>query len=503
MFPERKANHRLKQFMQTDFSIAGHELRAVFHGRRALVIGDVMLDRYAWGKVERVSPEAPVPVLRLDRRTERAGGAANVAMNLAGLGMRVVLCGFVGDDTSADAIRRLLAEAKISHDALVVLTERPTTTKTRVIGGHQQMLRLDEEVDGDVDPAYRAMLIQHVVRSLDGADVVVLSDYAKGVLSAKVCIEIIALARARGIPVVVDPKGVDYDRYRGATAITPNVSELALATGVQSGPIEDLFAAGHTLRRTLDIGMVVLTRGADGLTCLSEEGTTHYPAVSREVFDVSGAGDTVAAVLAAGFASGFRQEDAFHLANVAAGVVVGKVGTAPIDIDSLTEALDRSSAGRLEASVLPLDRLVNRVTEWKNMGERIVFTNGCFDVLHVGHVMYLEAARRQGSRLVVGVNSDASVRRLKGEGRPVNNDVNRARVLAALASVDAVVVFSDDTPIEVIRAVQPDVLVKGADYSEAEVVGAAEVRARGGTVTLVPLVEGASTTAILERIAGK
>lgn len=464
---------------------------------RLLLVGDLMLDRYLWGQVQRISPEAPVPVLRLTREEAVAGGAANVARNLVGLGCQVAMAGVIGRDRAGDDLLGALAADDIDTTAVLVEPERPTTTKTRVIGHRQQMLRIDAEVASAVPAGTEQALFAACSARLATVDALLLSDYAKGVLSGGLCQRLIQAAQAAGRPVLIDPKGADFERYRGATLITPNRAELALATGTDASDLAALLAAGSALRKRLALEQVVLTLGELGLALLSEAGVSRLPARAREVFDVSGAGDTVIASIAAARLAGLDPIDSAQLANLAAGVVVGKVGTAAIERADLAAAVSGEAALEQADKVRALDALLPRLREWRARGERIVFTNGCFDLLHVGHVTYLERARQYGQRLVVGLNSDRSVRALKGPQRPLIGAADRARVLAALAAVDAVVLFDQDTPLALIEAIRPDVLAKGADYREEEVVGAREVRAWGGQVVLVPLVPQRSTSAIL------
>lgn len=471
-----------------------------FGARRVLVVGDLMLDRYQWGTVRRISPEAPVPVLRLERETEVAGGAANVARNLVGLGLRVCIAGITGQDPHRERLLALLKEQGVETDAVLSDPTRPTTTKTRLVGDHQQMLRIDAERIAPVDSGLAERLLAAVGERLSAVDAVLLSDYAKGVLIGDTCAHIIAVARDRGLPVLVDPKGSDFERYRGATAITPNRAELALAAGVDSDDLDALLGAAEPMRERLELEQLILTLGELGVALVDATGVHRIPAVAREVFDVSGAGDTVIATVAAGRAAGLDPIDTAHLANLAAGVVVGKVGTAAIAADELAAAIADEAALEQAVKVGDLGDVLARVRQWRDRGERIVFTNGCFDLLHVGHVTYLERARRHGHRLVVGLNTDRSVRALKGPDRPLIGEQDRARVLAALAAVDAVVLFDAETPIELIRAIRPDVLAKGADYSEDAVVGAADVKSWGGQVVLVPLVDDRSTSAIIQRM---
>jgi D-beta-D-heptose 7-phosphate kinase/D-beta-D-heptose 1-phosphate adenosyltransferase len=471
--------------------------------RRILVVGDIMLDRYLWGQVSRISPEAPVPVLHLERETEVAGGAANVARNLAGLGVEVSLAGVTGDDPARGALLGLLAADGIDTTDILIAADRGTVTKTRVIGNHQQMLRIDRERSAPLTEADRARLLAAVIRRMSGLDALLLSDYAKGVLGPEICTALIGAARSHRVPVLVDPKGKDFARYTGATLITPNRGELALATGTDPQDRDALIAAGSRLRRDLGLDLLALTLSEQGMVLFTADGVRDIPAVAREVFDVSGAGDTVVATFAAGLAAGLSGPDSAHLANLAAGVVVGHVGTAPITRAELLAAVFDEQALEQGAKIRDLAGTVEQVRRWRAAGELVVFTNGCFDLLHVGHVTYLERARRFGHRLVVGLNTDRSVRAIKGPQRPLMREDDRARVLAALASVDAVVLFDQDTPLDLILTLRPDVLAKGADYREEDVVGAAEVKSWGGRVALVPLVEDRSTTGIIRRMQGE
>jgi D-beta-D-heptose 7-phosphate kinase/D-beta-D-heptose 1-phosphate adenosyltransferase len=465
-----------------------------------LVIGDVMLDRYIWGDVERISPEAPVPVVRAVHRSDQPGGAANVAMNVAGLGARATIIGFAGRDADRDTLDRCLADAHVDA-RLTTVTTHPTTSKLRILGGQQQILRLDvERTSAYPEEAYEE-LTASVSAVLGAVHAVVLSDYAKGVLSEAVCRAVIDEARSRKIPVLVDPKHRDFSRYAGATTICPNLVELAAATGVAPKETEPLLAAAAAMLPTLRLDYLTVTLSEKGIAVVRPLGSHVYPAVARQVFDVSGAGDTVIATLALSLASGLSINDAVPLANIAAGIVVSKVGTVPVTRDELLTSLAPEIELRASEKLLPLDRLVTRVHAWRSKGERVVFTNGCFDLLHVGHITLMEDARRQGDRLIVAINSDASVSGLKGPTRPVVSEQDRGRVLAALAAVDAVIVFSEPTPLKLIEALRPDVIVKGGDYTEDTVVGAKQVRSWGGVVKIVPTVEGFSTTKLIARAA--
>ena len=465
---------------------------------QVLVVGDLMLDKYVWGEVERISPEAPVPVLRTGRQSEQPGGAANVAMNLAGLGARVMVMGFGGGDDDQAELEVLLRDAGVKF-SIVACPGWPTTSKLRVLAGHQQLLRMDREAKPAYSARAAATLLGQLAAALPEAAVVVLSDYAKGVLSERVCRTVIAGARAAHVPVVVDPKVRDFLRYRGATAICPNAKELATVTGEPASDLNRLLAAGQAMTAALGLEYMLVTLSEKGIAILRPDSRQYAPAETRQVYDVSGAGDTVVAVVAAAMASGVAIEAAARLANVAAGIVIGKVGTVPIQHGELAGALSEELRPGSDEKVVPIEVLLARIAGWRSRGLQVVFTNGCFDLLHVGHIALLEQARRMGDRLIVAVNSDRSVQRLKGPDRPLVQEQDRARILAALAAVDAVVVFDESTPLRLIEAIRPDVLVKGGDYCDVDVVGAAELRGWGGRVELVPLVAGCSTTSLIER----
>jgi len=470
--------------------------------RKVVVVGDLMLDRFLWGRVQRVSPEAPVPIVDLERETQSLGGAANVAQNLSGLGLQVSLVGVTGADPGRDLLLAELTTANLDSDGVLITRDRGTTIKTRVMGNRRQMIRIDAEQAAPLPESDREHLLTVAAARLAQADVLLLSDYAKGTLTEDLCRRLITLARGYGLPVLVDPKGKDFGRYAGATLITPNRGELALAAGVAAQDLDALVAAGSVMRNTLNLESLVLTLSEQGLVLIEVDGTYRIPATALEVYDVSGAGDTVIATLAAGLAAGLRRIDTARLANLAAGIVVGKTGTVPITARELVAALNKEAACGQAEKICDTEEAQAQVHRWQAAGERVVFTNGCFDLLHVGHVTCLERARRYGHRLVVGLNTDASVRRLKGPERPLIGQADRARVLAALAAVDVVVLFNQDTPLTLIKQLRPNVLAKGADYLEEQVVGAAEVKSWGGQVALVSLVENRSTTSIIARMKG-
>lgn len=484
-----------------------HEcIQQIEHGwpsLRVLVVGDAMLDRYIWGEVGRISPEAPVPIVSATHQREQPGGAANVAMNIAHLGSRAVLVGFAG----ADENRALLdagLRANGIEPALVESHSFPTITKLRILGNRQQMLRLDSERLGPRPPTEYDSLLAVALEHLKKTQVLVLSDYAKGVLSPEVCQALIVEARRLEIPVLVDPKNADFTRYRGATTICPNLSELSTAarfllTGEDAGSLESLLLSAQNMVAKFDLEFLTATLSENGIALVRPGSHLIAPAEARQVFDVSGAGDTVIAVLALALASGLRPETGVQLANLAAGIVVGKVGTVPVERHELLAALAPDLSLSAENKIVSREELVSRIAAWRANGEKVVLTNGCFDLLHVGHIAVLEQARRAGDRLVVAINSDESVAALKGPGRPIVGENERARVLAALAAVDAVTVFGEPTPLDLILLTRPDVLVKGGDYNPDTVVGAREVASWGGRVKIVPTVEGFSTTRLIER----
>ncbi len=462
-----------------------------------LVIGDVMLDRSIWGEVDRISPEAPVPVLRSVRTTSAPGGAANVAMNLVGLGVKVAQAGFWGNDLEMRELSALLTPAGVDFSGMIV-SAHSTISKTRIVSRNQQLLRLDVESAEPRPAAEQQALLERSMQLVRTADAVVLSDYAKGALSPQLCQAVIALARERGIPVLVDPKDRDFHKYAGATTICPNLQELGLVTG--SHDLPELLAAGQRLVSQLGIDYMTVTMSEKGIRILYPDRVVHSPTRARQVFDVTGAGDTVIATLAASLAGGLDPETAVTLANIAAGIVVAKTGTAPILRHELVAEFTASTQMKAPDKILNLPHLLVRLAEWRASGDRIVFTNGCFDILHVGHITLLEQCREFGDKVIIGLNSDASVKQRKGSTLPLVSENERARVLAALGATDAVIIFDQPTPLELIQAVRPDVLVKGGDYSASTIVGADDVVTWGGRVEIVPTVSGASTTNTIRKM---
>ncbi len=464
-----------------------------FSKARVLVVGDVMLDSYWFGNASRISPEAPVPVVHVARVEERPGGAGNVALNISELGASVTLLGLTGDDEAAGKLESLLQDRNVNCK-FQRLDGFPTVNKLRVMSRNQQLIRLDFESGVDADVVKQ--LHQEYENLLSDIDVVVLSDYGKGVLSH---IEpMIKSARKKNLPVLVDPKGNDFSPYRGANLITPNLSELEAVVG-DCGTDENLIEKGMALLKELDLEALLVTRSEKGMCLLSQEEEAYQlPTRAKEVFDVTGAGDTVISVFAAALAINKNMKQAASLANIAAGIVVAKVGTATASIAELESAI----AGRSELSskILTMDRLKEKVDAVQQLGERVVLTNGCFDILHAGHIKYLQQAREYGSRLIIAVNDDASVSRLKGPERPLNNLENRMMMLAALGCVDWVVSFSEETPEDLICTLLPDVLIKGGDYQPQEIAGYDCVIKNGGDVKVVDHFEGLSTTNLVKKI---
>ena len=470
-------------------------------GAPVLVVGDVMLDRYVYGSVERISPEGPIPVLHVARETAMLGGAGNVVRNLAAVGGRPHLVAAIGKDGAGQEVRTLLDDAGAGVD-LIEVPGRATTVKARFVAARQQLLRADVEDSGALGHGPEGAIVEAAKAALAQSAAVVLSDYGKGVLTQSVLAQVIEAARAASKPVIVDPMGSDYGVYRGADLLTPNRKELEHAAGMKAADDAGVVAAAEKVIAACGVGGVLATRGGEGATLVrAGEEPVHMPARALEVFDVSGAGDTVVAVLACALAADLPLVEAVELANLAAGIVVGKVGTAVARADELSAAAARRRRDSAEAKVLSRGALAERVEGWRRRGRSIGFTNGCFDLLHPGHVSLLQQAKAACDRLIVGLNSDASTRALKGAGRPVQDEAARAIVLASLATVDAVVLFGESTPLDLIEAMRPDVLIKGADYTLDQVVGAELVQGYGGKVLLARLEDGHSTTATIARLA--
>lgn len=466
-----------------------------FDQARILVIGDVMLDRYWSGKTARISPEAPVPIVNVKHTEERIGGAGNVALNIAKLGGQVTLLGVTGTDAEASRLQQMLDEQGVACDFVSEPSIR-TLCKLRVLAQHQQLIRIDfEELPLLFD---EPVLLDKFQAQLPGHDVVVFSDYGKGTL-AQVA-DLIQIARQAGLKTLVDPKGTDFSRYQGCDIITPNLSELHAVADVASHE-QDLLDRGLALIRQHQIGTLLLTRGEAGMTLIEPDRHHSLPAQAKDVFDVTGAGDTVIAVMALGVAIGLPLLDAMYLSNLAGGIVVGKLGTSTVSAQELVRAMhgDRDTV----YGIVNEDELAQLMTAAKANGERIIMTNGCFDLLHAGHVTYLQQAKALGDRLIVAVNSDASVKRLKGDSRPINGVQQRMAVLAALACVDWVVEFTEETPERLYCRLLPDVIVKGGDYLPEQVAGADCVTKAGGEVKILSFVDGQSTTQMINKARGE
>jgi D-beta-D-heptose 7-phosphate kinase / D-beta-D-heptose 1-phosphate adenosyltransferase len=469
-------------------------------GLKCLVVGDLMLDEYLWGKTDRISPEAPVQVVDVLREDLRLGGAGNVANNLLALGCQVTVASVIGEDENGWALLKAFSRQGIDTTPVYQEPGRRTSRKTRVIASNQQIVRIDRETREPLSEQYAQQLTDWLQQNVSGFDVVLVSDYLKGVLTSAVLSAITTTAAIRKIPVLVDPKGTDYRKYRGATCLTPNRKEAEAASGVPIRDQESLRQAADTLMTLVELDNLLITRSEEGMSLFCGNGeTVHIPTVAREVFDVTGAGDTVLALLACGLAGGLPLAEAARLANIAAGIAVAKLGTStvtPAEIIDAVAAVHRDSDSKIKNR----DVLATIMESERIKGRQIVFTNGCFDLLHAGHVKYLQAARRLGDLLIMGLNSDASVRRLKGPKRPLIGEEERGHILAALDCIDYVCLFDEDTPLELITALKPHILVKGGDYTADGVVGKEIVEANGGRVELIPFVDGKSTTNIIEKI---
>jgi D-beta-D-heptose 7-phosphate kinase/D-beta-D-heptose 1-phosphate adenosyltransferase len=466
-----------------------------------LCVGDLILDYFIYGSVERISPEAPVPVLQITRESHMLGGAGNVVRNVASLGGSSHFIAAVGRDDTAKKLATLLREEAQVESYLQAEKDRLSAIKTRYIAGNQQLLRADKESAEALAKDTEQKVIRLVRDLATKSGAIVLSDYAKGVLTPAVVKDAIATGKKLGIPVIVDPKQKDFSYYKGASIITPNAKELAAATGLATGTTEEVTRAARQLIKQHGFGAVLVTRGKHGMMLVRAKGTTlNVPTIAQEVFDVSGAGDTVVAMLALSLASGLGMEDAVQLANMAAGIVVGRLGTAAVTRTELKTALLTQNLASGTRKILPRAAGLKLLSHWRDQGHRIGFTNGCFDLIHPGHVSLMEQAKSKCDKLVVGLNSDDSVRRLKGPERPVQNEMARALVLASLEAVDMVLLFREDTPIELIKSIRPDTLIKGADYTVEKVVGADFVQSYGGKVHLAKLSKGQSTTGIVKKL---
>jgi D-beta-D-heptose 7-phosphate kinase/D-beta-D-heptose 1-phosphate adenosyltransferase len=466
---------------------------------RILVAGDLMLDRYVWGDVRRISPEAPVPVLKVRNEENKLGGAGNVARNLVTLGAQVSCCGIVGNDYHGNLVLEELRKTGVDHSGAVTVDDRPTIVKTRMIAHAQQMVRVDREDSDGIDGETENAVLAFLATAIPEHDLVIVSDYDKGLMSATIAKEIVALARRHEKNVLVDSKADDLSKYSGATTITPNRREAERITGTVIADPEAIEQAAQQLLMDYDLDFATITLDTDGIAVCDGEGCEVLPTEPIEVYDTTGAGDMVLSVMGLTLAAGFASRDAARLANVAAGIEVSRVGVSPL---TRKEIADRLTEQQISPSkkIKTLPELLKIIEEAKRKRRVIVFTNGCFDVLHIGHIKYLQYARAQGDLLVVGVNTDASVTRLKGPNRPILKQMERSQILAAIEWIDYIVFFDEDSPMELLKAIKPDVLVKGAEYSKEQVVGADFVESYGGKIRLAPMVEGISTSNIVKVI---
>ncbi|NOY52858.1 MAG: D-glycero-beta-D-manno-heptose-7-phosphate kinase [Deltaproteobacteria bacterium] len=475
------------------------EILGKIRNRKILVVGDVMVDEYVWGQIDRISPEAPIQVVDVHSENTVPGGGANVVANLVGLGARVYLGSVVGKDAKGDLLRERLRKQGVRIQGMITDRTRPTSTKTRIMGRNQQLLRIDREDRTPLRPETEQRLLAYLKKQIPLCDAVILSDYGKGILTEKILTETIRNAAKEGKIITADPKGKDFKKYRGITCLTPNRREAEEATGRILAKRSEIREAAEQLQRVLHSPACLITLGGDGMALRERNRFTFLSTAAREVFDVSGAGDTVIAALTLVAAAGYSLKEAAEIANLAAGVVVGKVGTAHV---APREILDHAmgAGGDRTGKIFSFVELKEEIRRKKALGKKVIFTNGCFDLLHVGHIRYLQEARALGDLLVLGLNSDDSVRKLKGKLRPLISQEERALILAALDCIDYVVIFEERTPLKLIRELQPDVLVKGGDYKKSEVVGGNLVEAAGGRVALIPIVRGKSTSGLVERI---
>ena len=462
-----------------------------------LVIGDLMIDHYLWGSCERISPEAPVQIVDIKNETTVLGGAGNVINNLVTLGAKVSVSSVIGRDDNGSELIEMLKNIDVDTTKILKHEGRKTSKKSRVIASSQQVLRYDKESKDPISKCDADEILNSLNDSICSYDAVILSDYGKGVLSDELCEGVIRLCKKNSIKVLVDPKGSDYAKYRGAYLLTPNKKEAILATGINIKDKDSLKNALLKLKEDCDLAISMITLSEDGIATFKDE-MKLFPTVAKEVFDVTGAGDTVIASIAFALSADKSIEEAAAFANLAAGVVVGKIGSATVTLDEIEEYEATLHKSTSDAHIKSFDEIKSVVERYRKNGKKVVFTNGCFDILHVGHVKYLQEAKSFGDLLIVGLNSDASVKRLKGESRPVNIAEDRAYLLAALEAVDFVVPFEDDTPYELIKMISPDILVKGGDYKSKDVVGAEF----SGELRLVDFVDGKSTTKTIQRIQG-
>ena len=470
---------------------------------KILVVGDLILDEYIWGGVQRISPEAPVPILETRSENLALGGAANVANNLVGLGCEVHLCGAIGQDEKGDKLLQTIHDRSIQTEGIFRFVHRPTTSKMRIIAHNQQILRVDKEDNRPITEETEKKLIQYINQVIPGMDGIICSDYHKGILTEKVIKAVMHRAQKSEKSVIVDPKSSDFSLYKGATVITPNLREVARSVPIKIKDKEDLGRAAEYLLNLTKAQAILITQGKDGMSLYqNKEKPVSIPTVAKEVFDVTGAGDTVISVFSMAVFVGFDKKEAAWLSNMAASVVVGKVGTAVVTLEEINEFLQEEML-RTSHTVLKLEELKKIISMAKSTDKKVVFTNGCFDIIHGGHIEFLQKAKSMGDILVVGLNTDQSVKKLKGENRPIKNEKERANILSALKYIDYITLFSETTPEKLIQEIKPDILVKGDDYKIDEVVGREIVEGYGAKVELIPIVQGHSTTQTLAEIMEK
>ncbi|MFH1994178.1 MAG: D-glycero-beta-D-manno-heptose-7-phosphate kinase [Nitrospinota bacterium] len=479
------------------------DIIASLKGHRIIVVGDLILDEYIWGSLERISPEAPVGIIESKSENLALGGAANVANNLIALGLNVDIFGVIGKDQKGKELTKLLKKRGVVIDGIVEDESRHTTNKIRVIANHQQILRIDREKRDDLSAAVRKKLLKAVSSKMNKVDGIILSDYGKGVVTEEFVKELVEVAKKHNKKIIADPKGSDYSKYKGVAIVTPNKKEASEAAGIKIDSEKSLKEAAQKILKMFKGEALLITRGDEGMSLFKKDmSLAHISTVAKEVYDVSGAGDTVISVFAGLFFNGLDMVEAVEIANIAAGIEVGKIGTAVV---TGSEIIERIESGGVEEKgrIVDLAEIKQIVARARNMGKKIVFTNGCFDLLHVGHIKYLAQAKSYGDILIIGMNSDSSVRKLKGPKRPLIGEEERGALLTALNSVDYVVIFSEPTPDKLIKEIMPDVLVKGGDYAIDEVVGRDIVEAHGGRVELVPVVKGMSTSGLVQKIMDK
>jgi len=471
-----------------------------FSRAKILCVGDIILDNFVYGAVNRISPEAPVPVFSINNEKTMLGGAGNVIRNVAALGGKGGIISSVGDDETGRKLTRMVGEMQGLEAYLQVEKGRISSKKTRYIAGNQQLLRADHETSENIFPALEEKILQLLDAAIPGYDVVILSDYAKGTLTQKIVRTAIDAAKKLGKTTIVDPKSRDFSIYSGASIITPNLAELQAAAGKNIGDRDELVSVCRALTKKFGFGNILVTKGKDGMTLVGGDTAADFPALVREIYDVSGAGDTVVATLATALASGVDLQESAYLANLAGGIAVERLGTSVVSAMDLKAGIFSEDFAGHTVKILPISEAQLKISRWRETGKKIGFTNGCFDLIHPGHVSLLSQARAGCDRLVVAINSDESVKRLKGDNRPVQNEISRAMVLASLAPVDLVVIFAEDTPLETIQAIRPDLLVKGADYTIDKVIGADVVKSYGGKVMLAKISDGHSTSGLIRKM---